>query len=136
MKVDLMKQPLVVEVYARNASDYVHIQEIGPDRAKFDECSIRKAIDYVLDHYVDEGATSRDVKAEIEEIINDHDSHWFSINGKKIVAEKDAKGNVLIDHRDGEFNNSDYLKELSDDDNNPYLISEIRIFDGKVQINN
>ncbi|MBU0459416.1 MAG: hypothetical protein KJ771_01270, partial [Nanoarchaeota archaeon] len=98
MELDLTKKPLVVEVYLKDGEDKIHLEtDETAVKKKFDNCSVRKAVDYVLDHYVEVDSRSRENKRTIEGIVQDDELHFFDIYGNNVGPVVDSDGNITVD---------------------------------------
>lgn len=128
MKVDFGDYPVVIELYYKESYEYIYAVFRGAERKKLEGSSIEKVVYLALANLDNERANYKEIQHDIKNLMGDPE-HAFDIYGHKINVELDSERNVLVDHREDLFNNSDYLKKLKTGRDELYLGTEIRVHD-------
>lgn len=127
-RVDLMSAPVVIELYPKDAPDYIDVECTGTERAKIANMGVRDSVNFVMEHYKKSSAEAKTIHEEIEEALTIEKYSIFRIYDYTSGIDFDKEGHVIADHTNEPINDSRFFLKREDEERHPYWLCEIRAF--------
>lgn len=128
-KFDLTAMPVLIQVYPADQVDC--IEAAYATKAEIDKLvplSARQTVEHVMEHYR-KSSVANSIHADLTDILKVDVS--LKVYEHTLGIDRDSSEQVIADNTQQKINDEKFFREAYDEDQNPYWLSEIRVYKAK-----